>query len=141
MKIFQVKENFKNFCSTKFALIWMNIFNEPFVALYSLILFILRKDLNASAFQISIFVTIRPVIALFSFYWSSNLSKRKNKLVSNLMGAWVLARLPFVLLPFFPNVWYLIFACSNSSSTLFTLLLLKYFPLFLYKFRNTLLQQ
>ncbi len=97
---------------TRLALVWMHLANEPFIALYTLLLFILRKDLNATIFQISVFATLRPVISVFSFYWSSNLLRQRNKLLSNLMGAWVLARIPFLCLPFISNVWYLIFAAG-----------------------------
>lgn len=97
---------------TRFALIWMNLASEPFVALYTLLLFILRKDLHATTFQIAVFVTLKPVISVFSFYWSSNLLRQRTKLLSNLMGAWVLGRLPFLCLPFIDNVWFLIFAAG-----------------------------
>lgn len=98
--------------STRFALIWMNLASEPFMALYTLLLFILRKDLSATTLQITVFVTLRPLISVFSFYWSSNLLRQRTKLLSNLMGAWVLARLPFLCLPFIDNVWFLIFAAG-----------------------------
>jgi predicted MFS family arabinose efflux permease len=97
---------------TRFALIWMNLASEPFVALYTLLLFILRKDLSATTLQITVFATLQPVIAVFSFYWSSNLLRQRTKLLSNLMGAWVLGRLPFLCLPFIDNVWFLIFAAG-----------------------------
>jgi len=98
--------------TTRSALIWMYLANEPLVALYTLLLFILRKDLHANAFQISLFATLRPVMSVLSFYWSSNLLRQREKLLSNLMGAWVLARIPFLCLPFINNVWYLIFSAG-----------------------------
>ncbi len=97
---------------TKVAFTWMHLAGEPFTALYTLLLFILRKDLNGTTLQISIFATIRPVISVFSFYWSANLLRDRSKLLSNLMGAWVLARLPFLCVPFIDNVWFLILAAA-----------------------------
>lgn len=97
---------------TKLAFLWMNIVDEPFMVLFGLLLFILRKDLNASALQISIFATIKPVISLFSFYWSSNLTKKRHKLLSNMISAWVFARIPFLLIFFMNNVWYIIFSTA-----------------------------
>jgi F0F1-type ATP synthase assembly protein I len=97
---------------TRAALVWMNLASEPFLALYTLLLFILRKDLQATTFQIAVFVALRPVISVFSFYWSSNLLRQRTKLLSNLMGAWVLARLPFLCLPFIESVWFLIFSAG-----------------------------
>lgn len=96
---------------TRFALLWMQLAGEPLVALRSALFpFILYKDFGASPIQLGVFCAVRPVMALFSFYWSSNLHWRRDKLLTNLMGAWVLARLPFVFIPFATSAWYLIFA-------------------------------
>ncbi len=100
-------------CSkTRLALLWMNLTAEPLIALYTLLPFILRKDLNASVLQISVFVALRPVLSVFSFYWGAYLTHRRNKLLSNLMGAWALAHLPFLFLPFTSNIWFLLLACA-----------------------------
>jgi predicted MFS family arabinose efflux permease len=97
---------------TRAALLWMNLSNEPFIVLYALLAFILRKEMHASLLQISILSALRPVLPLFSFYWSANLSNQKNRLRLNLVGAWALARAPFLLVPWIHNVWYLIFCCA-----------------------------
>ena len=96
---------------TRKALIWMSLSHEPFLAFYALLPFILRKDLSASLLQISILSSLRPIIPIFSFYWSAGLTNQKKRLRSNLMGAWFLARLPFVFVFWIQNVWYLIFCC------------------------------
>ena len=95
---------------TRLALLWMNLSHEPFVILYTLLPFIIRKDLEASLLQISILTALRPVLPVFSFYWSANLSR--HRLRTNLMGAWILARLPFLFVPWVHDVWYLIFCCG-----------------------------
>lgn len=97
---------------TRQALLWMNLSNEPFVVLYALLAFILRKDLNASLLQISILSALRPVLPVFSFYWSAHLTNRKSLLRLNLVGAWAIARIPFLFVPWFGSVWYLIFCCA-----------------------------
>ena len=95
--------------TTKFALLWMNLASEPLIALYTLLPFILRKELGASVLQLSLFVMLRPLLSVFSFYWSAF---RKGGLVSNLIGACILANLPFVFFPFVDNVWLLLGACA-----------------------------
>ena len=96
---------------TRFALLWMQLSGEPLIALRSALFpFILYRDFGASPLQLGAFCAIRPVMSLFSFYWSSNLGNQSNKLLSNLMGAWVLARLPFVFIPFATSAWYLLLA-------------------------------
>jgi hypothetical protein len=94
---------------TKKALLYMHLFNEPLVVIYALLPFILRKDLGASLFQISILAALKPTIPIFSFYWSAN---RRLPLKINLMGAWMIGRLPFLFIPFIDSIWYLILACA-----------------------------
>ena len=95
---------------TRFAVLWMHASSAPLLALRSaLSSFILYTELNASAFQIGLCHAIRPIMALFSFYWGANLSSSRDRLLPNLIGAWVFARLPFVFLPFISNGWYLLF--------------------------------
>lgn len=90
----------------------MNLSNEPFIVLYALLPFIFRKDLGASLLEISILTALRPVLPVFSFYWSANLTNRPDLLRSNLIVAWALGRLPFLFIPWFANVWYVIFSCA-----------------------------
>lgn len=97
---------------TRRALLAMNLTSEPLSAFYTLLPIILYKHLHVTPFELSLFITLRPLFSVFSFYWSSYLLYYRNRLVSNLIGAWTLARLPFVLLLFFPNFWVLFFAAA-----------------------------
>jgi hypothetical protein len=97
---------------TKNALLWMSLSNEPFIVLYAILPFIIRKDLGASLIQLSILASLRPFLSIFSFYWSAKLTRQRHLLRSNLIGAWLLARLPFLFVPWISNAWYIIFCCS-----------------------------
>jgi hypothetical protein len=97
---------------TRFALLWMNLASEPLISLYTLIPFLLRKDLNATMFQISLFVTLRPVLSVFSFYWSAYLKEGKGRLIVNLVSASLLAYLPFLFFPWTGSYWFLLFASA-----------------------------
>ncbi|SCA63244.1 Uncharacterized protein SCG7109_AK_00220 [Chlamydiales bacterium SCGC AG-110-M15] len=101
----------ESFHKTRFAVIWMNILSEPLFTVYGLLAFILRKDLNASIFQIAILMMLRPVVSILSLYWSHTFGRRRDRLLSNVMTAEILSRAPFLLFPFTNNVW-LIIACS-----------------------------
>lgn len=89
----------------------MSISHEPFLAFYAILPFILRKDLAASILQISILCSLRPIIPIFSFYWSALLSIQKKTLRSHVIIAWFFAHFPFVFVLWTQNVWYLIFCC------------------------------
>lgn len=95
---------------TRLALLWMNLAAEPLISLYTLIPFILRKDFGATMFQVSLFITLRPVLSVFSFYWSAYLKEGKGRLVTNLVSASFLAYLPFLFFPWVENFWFLLFA-------------------------------
>ncbi len=98
---------------TKKALLWMSLSNEPFVVLYALIPFIIRKELGVSLLQLSLLASLRPVLSIFSFYWSANLTVQRHRLRHNLISAWLFARLPFLFVPWIESSWYLIFCCAG----------------------------
>lgn len=104
------KENIEQ--KTKKTLIGTSLLNEIFISFFGLMPFILRKDLLASTFQISLFTALKPAVAFLSFYWSSKLLMNKTCLRHNLIISGILARIPFLFFPLFDNVWYLIFASA-----------------------------
>jgi hypothetical protein len=100
----------KRFFPVRWIYTSMALLDEPFYALFLLLPFILKKNLGATAFELAFLTSLRPVVASFSFYWTANLKRRPDKLITNLMGAFFLARLPFIFFPFIDNVWYIIFS-------------------------------
>lgn len=104
-----IKKDFYYF-KTRFTLLWASLLNEPFASLYSMLPFILRKDLGGSALEIVILTMLRPVVSLLSFYWSFDLKSKRYQLRSNLVIAGLLSRLPFLFFPVMQSSWYLIFA-------------------------------
>lgn len=97
---------------TKLGLLWMNLSNEPLLALFRLIPFIMRKELDATTFQISLFAMMSPILSVVSFYWGAWLTVRKNQLVPSLIAAWVLARVPFLFFPYINTFWMMFVCCG-----------------------------
>lgn len=95
---------------TKRALFISSLLHEPLFTLYTFVSVILYKDLHASAFQIALLTTLTPVSTILSFYWST---WSKGRLRRNLLGAGLLMRAPFLLVPWFDNVWVVIAAFVN----------------------------
>ncbi len=95
------------------ALFLSNLISEPLFALYSLIAFILYKDLGASAFQVALLTALKPVVTILSFYWSAGLKGRAHKLKPNVLWAGFLMRAPFLLCPWVDSVWFIIIAAVN----------------------------
>lgn len=97
---------------TRLALLWMNLAGEPFVALYTLFPFILRKDLHATALELAIFISLRPAMAVFSFYWNALFNHKAKNLLNNLIFTWILAYVPFLAYPFLDHYWYFLMAAG-----------------------------
>ena len=83
--------------TTKISFLWMTLSQEPFVALYALLPFILAKDLNATALQVYLFAAIRPVSSLLSYYWNAFTKSWHPNLRKHLMVAWTLSFIPFLI--------------------------------------------
>lgn len=77
------------------------LLNGPLFALYGLMPFILFKDLGATPLQIAALVSIKPLVAMLSSYWTPLLSGRLKKsiLLASLIGA-----APGVFFPWLNNV-------------------------------------
>lgn len=96
---------------TKLALLWMNLSSEPLIAIYSMIPFILRKEIGATTYQIVLFSTLSPILSVFSFYWGAWLTHRKDKLLPNLILAWIFARVPFLFFPYIDSFGAMFLCC------------------------------
>ncbi len=93
---------------TKAAFLWTRILNTPFWAVFSMLPFILYKDLHATPFQVAVFITLKPLVSIFSAYWSAAIKKRRDRLLPNVMWANLLKVGPFLFFPFIDNPWFLI---------------------------------
>lgn len=106
------------FSTTKQALIWTNVLNEPLdVLFHALSAAILIRDLHASFVQIAVYTMCKPLVALFSLYWSIYLQQRPHRLIKSILITGFLSRLPFLFVPFITNPWLFIL-CTSSYMTL-----------------------
>jgi len=112
-------EEYQNsdFLATKRALFFTDILSEPLKVLYnSLVLALLCRYFHASLLQITLFTTLKPVLSLFSFYWSFWFKKSPHLLVKKTLITELLARVPFFIIPFTSNTWVAIL-CFASYMT------------------------
>lgn len=108
---------------TRQAFILTSVLSAPFWAIYTLLLFILYKDLHATPLQITVFVILRPLVSIFSLYWSAHVKDRPDRLLPNVIWAGVLGSLPFFFFPFIDNPWFFI-----GASALYMTLMRGVFP-------------
>lgn len=93
---------------TKSAFLWTRVLNTPFWAVFGLLPFILYKDLHATPLQVAVFIALKPLVSIFSPYWSARINKRRDRLLGNVIGANLLKHAPFLFFPFIDNPWFLI---------------------------------
>lgn len=97
---------------THIAFIWTSILGVPFWGIYALLLFILYKDLHATPFQIATFIILKPLMSIFSIYWSAHVCKRRDRLRANVLWAGLLAPFPFLFFPVIESPWFIILASA-----------------------------
>jgi hypothetical protein len=93
---------------THLAYLWIHALSTPMWAIYNLLPFILYKDLHATPLQITILVTLKPLVSLLSVYWGEAINQRRDRLLSNVIWARVISLVPFFFFPFVDNIWYFI---------------------------------
>jgi MFS family permease len=106
------RQQSQTFKKTRFALLLSSLLHEPLACLYIWLPFILRKDLQASALEISILATLKPLVSIISFYWIGIAQYFKLNLQKGFLVAGILARMPFLFFPIYPSVGYSIFAAT-----------------------------
>lgn len=101
---------------TSAGFLWSRVLKTPFWAIYTLFPFILYQEMGATPehppLQIAILIAIKPMVSILSMYWSAGVSKRRDKLISNIVWASVLGLLPFFFFPFVENSWFFVAACG-----------------------------
>lgn len=94
--------------TTKSAYILTRLFDAPFWAIFNMLSFILYKDLHATPFQLAMLITLKPLVSIFSSYWSSHVNNRRDRLIPNILSARLLAALPFFFFPWVSNPWFFV---------------------------------
>lgn len=112
-------ENFKQkkdiyYRRTRQAFLWSRVLRTPFWAIYSLLPFILYQEMGATPesppIQIAVMMALKPMVAILSMYWSASVSRRRDRLVSNITWAGILGVFPFFFFPYVDNSWFYVFS-------------------------------
>lgn len=97
---------------TRSAFLWTYLLNTPFWALYMMLPYIMYRELHASALQITLVIALKPMVSLFSVYWSAHINKRRDRLISNVIWAGILSHVPFILIFWINNAWFCVAASA-----------------------------
>lgn len=90
---------------TRSVYLWTRLLSTPFWALFALLPVILYRDFGATPLQITLLVTLKPLVALLSPYWSARIHHRPDRLIGNLALASGLKYVPFLFAPWINNAW------------------------------------
>ncbi|MDF2550709.1 MAG: permease, major facilitator superfamily [Chlamydiales bacterium] len=93
---------------TRLILLWTFILTEPLYTSAGLLSFILRKDLGATPLQIAILTTLKPIVSVFSLYWSHLPYKNTAQLKRNVLLGHFLARVPYFFYPWVESASWII---------------------------------
>ena len=91
---------------TRGAFLWTRILSTPFYVLFTLLPYILYKDIGASLLQVTSIIILKPAVSLIAPYWSVAIYKRPDRILSNLCWANVLKFLPFLFIPLIDSSEY-----------------------------------
>ncbi len=94
---------------TRFVYLLTRLLSVPIWGMGYILPFLLLKDLQATPFQVTCVITLKPLVALFGPYWSIWIYNRPDRLVQNLVWGNLLKHLPFLFFPWIQNVWLFVF--------------------------------
>lgn len=99
------------------------ILSGPLEILFTLLVFILSKNLGADPFQLTLIACIKPISSFFAFYVSSVIFDRPQRIRTYMVANNLLGCLPCLMYPFFENIWFYI-----GSYALFMITLRAVYP-------------
>lgn len=91
---------------TRSAFIWTRILSTPFYVLFTLLPYILYKDVGATLLQITTLIILRPAVSLIAPYWSVWIVRKSDRLIPNLCWANGIKFFPFLFIPFIDSFYY-----------------------------------
>lgn len=84
------------------------LFCSPLEAIYTLLIFIVSKELNASLLQLTLLASLKPITSIIAFYVTSIASRHSFQARNLLICLNMIGCLPCFMFPFVDNVWYYI---------------------------------
>jgi hypothetical protein len=101
---------------TQFMFIGSTLLTSPLGAMFGLLAFIFWKDLHATPTELALLVSVRPIVALISFYGNIIIKGQPHRLKTFIILATIVGFLPCLLFPFVNNIWY--FIAANAFFTM-----------------------
>ncbi len=95
---------------TRWAYVATSLLQAPLFSLFSLLPFILCKDLHAGPLALTLLMAIKPITALLATYWGTLFSHKRSGLKGCIIAAVILGAVPTLLFPFFSGVPFLLLA-------------------------------
>lgn len=84
------------------------LLTSPLEAFFTLLIFIISKELDASPLQLTLLAAIKPTVSLVAFFISNMSFKKASSIRYYLITLNILGCLPTLFFPFIDSVWFLI---------------------------------
>lgn len=91
---------------TRSAFLWTRLLSTPFYVLYTLLPYILYRDVGATLLQVTTVIILHPAVSLIAPYVSVWVLKRPDRLTSKLAWANLLKFFPFLFILLIDDVAY-----------------------------------
>jgi hypothetical protein len=90
----------------------------PLEALFTLLIFIITKELHAEPIQLLALTSAKPIVALVAYYCSSLVINNARRIKTFLIIATILGALPCLIAPWVENVWFYVIAYTLFMASL-----------------------
>lgn len=90
----------------------------PLEALFTLLIFILTKELHADPLQLLVLTSAKPAVALVGYYCSSFIINNTRRIKPFLIASTVAGALPCIAAPLVDNVWFYVFSYTLFMASL-----------------------
>lgn len=105
-----LSNNFQYSQHTHLLYLIQRLFWSPLEAMFTLLVFIVSKDANATPLQLTILIASKPLVSFFSSYISLYIANKTDRIKSYLTLLNSLAGIPCLFFPFVQNTWYIVLA-------------------------------
>lgn len=102
-------QNLSNNClhrHTRAIFVGNKLLISPLEAMFGMLALIFYRDLHATPLQMVLLVSVKPIVAIFSFYGRLFLQGGKVRFKTFIAAATILGVLPCLFFPFVENAWF-----------------------------------
>lgn len=103
--------------STHWLYLFNRIISSPLEILFTLLIFIIGKETEATPLQLTVLAASKPIVSLIAFYVSSFVSQRPYLVKLYLIILSMVGSMPCLFFSYFNNPWFFVFSFALFTTT------------------------